>query len=214
MGIHQALIGGYPDSELNNWQIRIYNSGPLSNFTFNSLRFAPNEIVFFCYGSDFSTVSFSSTLATTTLFDQGIALMWNFCAYGVIPPTPVNFNVSASANYGIVFGLRRPVSSQNYNVSVEATNTTSAQPSHNNTPVAFTGGTDLALLLAFVDDLSTVMGQPTNSSFITRNGSSNRGTVASAYKQIDADGNYSWGSWNTSNTQFGTSAYVIKVQSA
>ena len=108
--------------------------------------------------------------------------------------------------------FRRSGSTSSYNVSIEATNTNTTTPSHNNTSVAFNKG-DIALLLAFVDDDETPMGAPTDSIKIGDDARRSGGSIGAAYKQIDSAGNYSWGSWTTTDND-NTLAYVIKIQEA
>ncbi len=215
MGIHQALIGGYSSSPVN-WEVSnlvAWTPDNNNSYLVPSSNFAANDLIVFAFGDDTDTPGLTSSSITTTELVRGennsigVAIY-----YGVIsdPPSNLSFEIDDNnTDYGVVMRFRRSGSTSSYNLSVEATNTTSNTPSHNNTSIAFDED-DLALLLAFLDDDFTTMGAPTGSTKISES-STSKGAVGAAYKQIDIDGNYSWGSWTTTDTD-DTVAYVIKIQ--
>lgn len=211
MGIHQALIGGYPLAEFIDWEVSSLHTGS-GSFTISASNLQANDLIIFALGADLGGVELASSLSTTQLIDIDISSIDGGVWYGVVPATPSNITGNMECDYGVIMGFRRSGITSSYNVSLEATNTTSTSPSHNNTPVAFNRG-DIALLLALVDDDATPMGPPTDSTKISEDTSVGDGSIGTAYKQIDVDGNYSWGSWTTTGTD-STVAYVIKIQEA
>ena len=214
MGIHQALIGGYSDAEGVDWVVTDHSSGS-GDFTVPASSLQANDLIVFAGGSDSSApnIIFDTSFSATTLEVGDTNSIEHNIVYGVVPATPSDIEGSfSSTDYALIMGFRRSGSTSSYNVSTEATNTTSTSPSHNNTSVAFSKD-DLALLLAFVDDDATPMTPPTDSTKIDEDQSSGDGSIGAAYKQIDAAGNYSWGSWTTTGTD-NTLAFVIKIQEA
>ena len=211
MGIHQALIGGYLLAESNDWEVSSLHIGS-GSYNISSSNLEANDLIIFALGSDSQSTILTSNLSTTSLISDDINSIEVVVRHGVVPATPSNITGNLFCDYGVIMGFRRTGSSSSYNVSLEATNETSTSPSHNNTPVAFVAD-DLALLLAFIDDDATPMGAPTDSIKISEDANSGDGSIGAAYKQIDSAGNYSWGSWTTTETD-NTVAYVIKIQEA
>lgn len=212
MGIHQALIGGYPSAGFS-WQISSLVTGS-GDFNIPSSSLAANDLIVYALGEDTGTpILEDSSITTTELVSPVISNnIGHAIYYGVVPATPSNVTGAMNTDCGIIIRFRRSGSASSYNVSIEATNTTNTSPSHNNTSVAFSEN-DLALLLAFVDDDATPMTPPTDSTKIGEDQASADGSLGAAYKQINAAGNYSWGSWTTTGTD-DTLAYVIKIQEA
>lgn len=208
MGIHQALIGGYPLVEYD-WEVADYGIG---FFTIPASSLQANDLIVFALGSDAGSQSVTASISTTSLISTSANSIEVDIEYGVVPATPSDITGFTNCDYALIMGFRRSGSTSNYNVSVEATNTTTTSPSHNNTAVSFSKN-DLALLLAFVDDDATPMTPPTGSTKISEDQDSGNGSIGAAYKQIDTAGNYSWGSWTTTGTD-NTVAYVIKIQEA
>jgi len=211
MGIHQALIGSYPLAESIDWEVSSLHIGS-GSYNISSSNLEANDLIIFALGSDSQSTSLTSSLSTTSLISDDINSIEVFVSYGVVPATPSNITGDLTCDYGVIMGFRRSGATSSYNVSLEATNTTTTSPSHNNTPISFSED-DLALLLAFVDDDATSMGAPTDSTKISEDADSGNGSIGAAYKQIDSAGNYSWGSWTTTETD-NTVAYVIKIQEA
>lgn len=211
MGIHQALIGGYSLVEYD-WEVSSLFTGT-GNFTIPSSSLAANDLIVFILGEDIGGPFLRNpSITTTTLLEDDINSIETYVQYGVVPTTPSNITGDMEGDYGVIIGFRRSGSTSSYNLSVEATNTTSTSPSHNNTAVSFSKN-DLALLLAFVDDDATPMTPPTDSTKIAEDQEAGDGSVGAAYKQIDISANYSWGSWTTTGTD-NTLAYVIKIEEA
>lgn len=208
MGIHQALIGGYSLGEYD-WEISTYDIG---FFSIPASSLQANDLIVFALGSDGGGNALNTVTPTTSLINTLINSISVDIEYAVVPATPVDISGLTSCDYALIMGFRRSGSTSNYNISVEATNTTTTSPSHNNTAVSFSKN-DLALLLAFVDDDATPMTAPTGSTKIAEDQDATHGTIGAAYKQIDTAGNYSWGSWTTTGTD-STAAYVIKIQEA
>ena len=211
MGIHQALIGGYPS--VVNWEVTNHNSGS-QDFTVSASSLQANDLIVFVAGSDTAdpVINFYTSFSVTTLEKADINSIEHNIVYGVVPATPSDIEGRFSfTDYALIMGFRRSGSTSSYNVSTEATNTTITSPSHNNTSVAFSEN-DLALLLAFVDDDATPMTPPTGSTKIDED-QDGGGSVGAAYKNINTAGNYSWGSWTTTGTD-ATLAFVIKIQEA
>ena len=151
MGIHQALIGGYPLSL--TWRTAALYAGD-SSFDITAASLEPNDLLVFVQFADISSPSLRDfgTFSPTTLVSNNLNSIRTRVSYFIVPLTPAQISGQfVATDAGLIISFRRTGSPISYNLSLVGSNQTSTSPSHNNTPISFSED-DLALLLAFVDD--------------------------------------------------------------
>lgn len=217
MGIHQTLIGSYTiqTPAASDWEVFYVAEGNATN-TISAASLQENDLIVVVGGSDSQDVSMSYTnLTVTTLRVADTNSIEHRIDYGVVPSNPSSIQVSfpggifGGAQYGLTMGFRKSGSSSTYSVAIKLTTTSISRPSHNGTSLSFSAGS-LALLLGLMDDRQSSMNPPSVSTKIGED-QSGGGSIGAGYRQIDTAGNYSWGTWSTSDTDQSL-AFVIEIQ--
>ena len=216
MVIHQALFAGYGGVDATDWTIVSTDSGNGWNFRLSDGDYQAGDLILFIGMSDSDNINFSNyysnSFSTTELVntdDNSIDYAINF---GKMPSGVGYIQGNQGADIGMALALRPSVTASSYSVTIKSLQEDNDFPTHNNASVSLAAGS-LAILIGMLDDDAiNDISPPSDSTFIAMDKDNGNGTMGVAYKKIATGGNYSWGSWSTTENEDDKAlAFVLEI---
>ena len=203
MGIQQALFA--QSQAASEWTVVDFHryAADGSTFTLNNLQ--QNDLIYVQVATDVSTPGTVDDSNFTTMLQgrtYSIGYTLSRSVYSSASST-LSFTISGTQpDYGIAVAIRSPNQTGSYGTLpiVQSSASTTGTPTHENDIVSLSADSFQLLAAMVDDDDASPMAGPTGTTLIAEDVNSPRGSLGFAYQIISTAGNYSWGSWTTTDS--------------
>lgn len=217
MGIHQAVIGGYPTSTatVNTWSLGFTQAKDnLSNkdSTFTITGLSAGDIIIHTEMADFG-LTYSAPSGFTFAYNQtDNDPDWGFSYRIATSSSNISTGFSSDSDAGCVavFSPSNPSGSAAVKNRYVVSSGGNARPTHNNQSLPFDAG-ELSVLIAALDDDDVSLTAPSNSTLAVAD-SGLGGSIAIAFSNNSSSSNRSWGQWGPSTAVDQNETFVFELE--
>ena len=217
MGIHQAVIGGYPTSTatVNTWSLGFTQAKDnLSNkdSTFTITGLSAGDIIIHTEMADFG-LTYSAPSGFTFAYNQtDNDPDWGFSYRIATSSSNISTGFSSDSDAGCVavFSPSNPSGSAAVKNRHLVQSDNDARPTHDNQSLAFDAG-ELSVLIAALDDVVVSLTAPSNSTLAVAD-SDDDASIAIAFSNNSSSSNRSWGQWGPSTAVDEFETYVVELE--